>query len=90
MDFTFLFSIAAAVAVFVGLVLEAVKKTFELPPRYIPATSFALGIVVSLALQPFTDYTLYTMGVAGAIAGLSASGGFDLAKGLFVRKGDKK
>ncbi len=77
MDLTFLLVIAASIAVFVAAASEVVKRTTNLPTRYLPITSIVVGIFVAVIVSPY-DY--YTMVIAGAVAGLSACGLFDLTK----------
>ena len=86
MDLTTLFIIAAAITILVIAFIEMVKRTSNIPARFLPITSFVVGIFVAIIVTPFADYDYYTMVVAGAIAGLSACGLFDLTK---VAKDDK-
>lgn len=86
MDLTFLLVIAASIAIFVAAAIEVVKRTTNIPTRYLPITSIVVGIFVAIVITPFSEYDYYTMVVAGAVAGLSACGLFDLTK----IKGDKQ
>lgn len=86
MDLTTLFIIAAAITILVTAFIEVVKRTSNIPARFLPITSIVVGIFVAIIVTPFADYDYYTMVVAGAIAGLSACGLFDLTK---VAKEDK-
>lgn len=86
MDLTILFIIAASITILVTAFIEVFKRTTNIPTRFLPITSIVVGIFVSIIVTPFADYDYYTMVVAGAIAGLSACGLFDLTK---VTKGDK-
>ncbi|KGR89159.1 holin [Lysinibacillus odysseyi] len=87
MDLTFLLVIAASIAIFVAAAIEVVKRTTNLPTRYLPITSIVVGIFVAIIVTPFSEYDYYTMVVAGAVAGLSACGLFDLTK---ISKDDSK
>lgn len=80
MDLTFLLVIVASIAFFVAAAIEVVKRTTNVPTRYLPITSMVVGIFVGVIVTPFSDYDYYTMIVAGAVAGLSACGLFDLQK----------
>ena len=80
MNLTFLLVIAASIAVFVAAAIEVVKRTTNLPTRYLPITSIVVGIFVAIIVTPFGPYDYYTMAIAGAVAGLSACGLFDLTK----------
>ena len=86
MDLTTLFIIAASITILVTAFIEVVKRTSKIPARFLPITSIVVGIFVAVIVTPFADYDYYTMVVAGAIAGLSACGLFDLTK---VAKEDK-
>lgn len=87
MDFTTLFIIASAITILVTAFIEVVKRTSNIPARFLPITSIVVGIFVAVIVTPFADYDYYTMVVAGAIAGLSACGLFDLTK---VAKDERK
>jgi hypothetical protein len=66
------------VAIVIALV-ELVKATVVVPKNLVPLIGFIIGLIVALAAYPFTelpwDYRLW----AGAFAGLSATGLFELA-----------
>ena len=87
MDLTFLLVIAASIAVFVAAAIEVVKRTTNIPTRYLPITSIVVGIFVGVVVTPYSDYDYYSMIIAGAVAGLSACGLFDLTK---IKKDDGK
>ncbi|WP_347722501.1 hypothetical protein [Lysinibacillus capsici] len=61
-------------------VAEVLKKTFNLNTQYMPITSVVIGIFIGLVLWPLAEYPMYVMLMAGFIAGLTASGTFDLLK----------
>lgn len=86
MDLTTLLVIAASITILVTAFIEVVKRTSNIQARYLPITSIVVGIFVAVIVKPFANYDYYTMIIAGAIAGLSACGLFDLTK---VAKGDK-
>lgn len=80
MDLTILFVVALTIVTLIAAVAEVIKNTFNINARYMPMVSLIIGIVVGLILYPLSDYNAYIMAVAGGIAGLSASGAFDLLK----------
>ncbi|MER1999516.1 MAG: holin [Lysinibacillus sp.] len=82
------FIVAAAIVAIISAVTEVIKKTEKVSNRYMPIVSIAVGIFVGLALWPLTTYHWYLMTVAGVIAGLTASGTFDLAK--VIKQGGKQ
>lgn len=86
MDLTTLLVIAASITILVTAFIEVVKRTSNIPARFLPITSIVVGIFVAVIVTPFADYDYYTMIIAGAIAGMSACRLFDLTK---VAKGDK-
>lgn len=80
MDLTNIFMIAMVMVAIVLAVSEVLKKTFNLNTQYMPITSVVIGIFIGLVLWPLASYPLYVMLIAGFIAGLTASGTFDLLK----------
>lgn len=80
MDLTTLLVIAASITILVTAFIEVVKRTTNISARYLPITSIVVGIFVAVIVTPFANYDYYTMIIAGAIAGLSACGLFDLTK----------
>lgn len=80
MDLTNIFMIAMVMVAIVLAVAEVLKKTFNLNTQYMPITSVVIGIFIGLVLCPLSVYPVYVMLIAGFIAGLTASGTFDLLK----------
>ncbi|WDV05051.1 MULTISPECIES: holin [Lysinibacillus] len=80
MDLTNIFMIAMMMVAIVLAVSEILKKTFNLNTQYMPITSVVIGIFIGLVLWPLAEYPMYVMLMAGFIAGLTASGTFDLLK----------
>lgn len=76
---------AITISAFTMGVVELIKKTANVPSRFIPLVSVAVGIVVSLAvyfvpeLQAELSLTGHLTG--GFMVGLSASGLYSLATG---------
>lgn len=87
MDLTNLFYVAAAIVAIVISVVEVLKKTFNISKRFLPATSVVAGIFVAIIIWPLSSYSFYYMLVVGLIAGLAASGAFDLVKAT-TKKGE--
>ncbi|MFJ8100438.1 holin [Lysinibacillus sp. NPDC096212] len=80
MDLTNIFMIAMVMVAIVLAVAEVLKNTFKINTRYMPITSVVIGIFVGVICWPLSEYPLYMMLMAGFIAGLTASGTFDLLK----------
>ncbi|MFK5707096.1 hypothetical protein [Lysinibacillus boronitolerans] len=62
-------------------VVEVLKKTINLNTQNMPITSVVIGIFIGLVLWPLAEFPLYVMLISGFIAGLTASGTFDLIIG---------
>ena len=80
MDLTNIFMIAAIMVAIVLAVSEVLKNTFKINTQYMPITSVVIGIFIGLIFWPLAEYPMYVMLIAGFIAGLTASGTFDLLK----------
>lgn len=80
MDLTNIFMIAMVMVAIVLAVAEVLKRTFNINTQYMPITSVVIGIFVGVICWPLSEYPLYMMLMAGFIAGLTASGTFDLLK----------
>ena len=72
--------IAMVMVAIVLAVAEVLKKTFKINTQFMPITSVVIGIFIGLVFTPLSDYPVYVMFIAGFIAGLTASGTFDLLK----------
>ncbi|UQZ37689.1 holin [Paenibacillus sp. PK3_47] len=70
---------ASVLAVFVLALVQLVKNTVNLPRNLIPAIGVVIGLLVGAAAYPFTDMSLVLRLWAGGLAGLSATGLFELA-----------
>ncbi|SET16020.1 holin [Paenibacillus sp. NFR01] len=70
---------ASVLSVFVMALVQLVKTTFDLPRNIIPAIGLGIGLLVGAAAFPLTDLGLALRLWAGGIAGLSATGLFELA-----------
>ncbi|GAA5416265.1 hypothetical protein Pryu01_01297 [Paraliobacillus ryukyuensis] len=62
----------------VSSLVQLVKKTFPLPKNIIPMISFIVGIVIGAISYPFTSMELVLRLWAGGLAGLSATGLFEI------------
>ena len=58
--------------------VELVKKTVDFPKNYVPLVALIIGLVVGAIAYPFTSIELTERIWAGAFAGLSATGLFEL------------
>lgn len=71
---------ASALSVIVVALLNLVKSTVTLPKNLIPVIGLLLGLGAGAAAYIFTDLELAPRLWAGAFAGLSATGLFELVK----------
>lgn len=69
---------ATTLAVFVTALVQLVKISITIPKNAVPIVGFILGLGVGAASYPFTDLDLTLRLWAGGIAGLSATGLFEL------------
>ena len=69
-------------------VTELIKHSTNLPKNVVPIISFVVGLLVSALAYPFTALTLDLRLWAGGLAGLAATGLFELA--LNPRPGNTK
>ncbi|WP_404450569.1 holin [Virgibacillus necropolis] len=60
--------------------IELIKRTFNLKKNFIPLVSVSIGLLIGAMAYPFTDLDLVMRLWAGALAGLSGTGLFELAK----------
>ncbi|MBU5673266.1 holin [Paenibacillus brevis] len=69
---------ASVLAVFVLALVQLVKTTVNLPKNIIPLVGVVIGVMVGAAATPFTELDLSLRLWAGGLAGLSATGLFEL------------
>lgn len=69
---------ATVLAPIILALVQLVKKTFTIPNNLISLIAFAVGVLVGAAAAPFTDLDLVLRLWAGGLAGLSATGLFEL------------
>ncbi|MNP05570.1 Phage holin [compost metagenome] len=72
-------SFATVLAVFVMAVVQLVKNTINIPKNIIPLVGVVIGLLLGLAFYPFTDLEPVERLWGGGLAGLSATGLFELA-----------
>lgn len=70
---------ASVLAVFVLALVQLVKGMINVPKNIVPVIGLVVGLVVGAVAFPFTDLGLVLRLWAGGIAGLSATGLFELA-----------
>lgn len=70
---------ATVIAVFVLALVEGIKRTVNVRRNAVPAVGLVVGLFVGWAAFPFTDLDLTLRLWSGALAGLSATGLFELA-----------
>ncbi|MFD1176889.1 holin [Paenibacillus puldeungensis] len=76
---TNMLAFASVLSVFVLALVQLVKVTVEIPKNWIPFIGLVIGMLVGAAAYPFTDMALVLRLWAGGLAGLSATGLFELA-----------
>lgn len=57
---------------------ELAKRTVNLPKTYVPLIAFAVGLFVGFAASPFSDLEIVLRLWSGGLAGLAATGLFEL------------
>ncbi|KUP25897.1 holin [Paenibacillus sp. DMB5] len=70
---------ASVLAVFVLALVQLIKNNVNLPRKTIPIVGLAIGLLTGAAAYPFTDLDTILRLWAGGLAGLSATGLFELA-----------
>lgn len=69
---------ATILAPIILALVQLIKKTANIKNNYLSLTAFAVGIFVGAAAAPFTDLDIVLRLWAGGLAGLSATGLFEL------------
>lgn len=69
---------ASMLAVFVLALVQLVKKSIKLPRNAVPVVGFVIGLLTGVAAYPFTELDVVLRLWAGGLAGLSATGLFEL------------
>ncbi|MEK4351086.1 holin [Paenibacillus sp. FSL R5-0475] len=70
---------ASVLAVFVLAGVQFVKTSVNVPKNILPLIGLVIGLLVGAATYPFTELELVLRLWAGGLAGLSATGLFELA-----------
>ncbi|TCI25590.1 holin [Exiguobacterium sp. SH5S4] len=65
--------------VIVGL-NEVAKQSINIPKNLVPLVALFIGILVGIAAAPFTTVDIYVRIWAGAIAGLTSTGLYEVGK----------
>lgn len=60
--------------------VELAKQSVKFSKNFIPLVALVIGLVVGFAAEPFTELDLVLRLWAGGLAGLSATGLFELVK----------
>ncbi|SDM91795.1 Bacteriophage A118-like holin, Hol118 [Fictibacillus solisalsi] len=60
--------------------VQLLKRTFPIRKRFIPIISFFIGIFIGLFAYPFTDMTADFRIWSGGLAGLAATGLYEVGK----------
>ncbi len=79
---------ASTLSVMIFALVQLVKNSVTIPKNLIPVIGVAIGLGIGAVAYPFTDLDLTRRLWAGGLAGLSATGLFELA--IANRKGTTK
>jgi quinol-cytochrome oxidoreductase complex cytochrome b subunit len=69
---------ASILAVFVLALVQLVKNSFNIPRNAVPIIGLLIGLLIGAAAYPFTELDIVLRLWAGGLAGLSATGLFEL------------
>lgn len=72
-------SFASILAVFVMSLVQLVKTTLKINKNLVPVVGVVVGLLIGVVAYPFTDMDLVLRLWSGGLAGLSATGLFELA-----------
>ncbi|MEK3768498.1 holin [Paenibacillus sp. FSL R5-0887] len=78
-NLTNVLAFASVIAVFVLAGVQFVKKTFNVQNNLLPVIGLVIGLLIGVVAYPFTDLSLRLRLWSGGLAGLSATGFFELA-----------
>jgi len=79
---------ATVLSAFVLAFVQLVKTALNIPKNIVPLVGLGIGLIVGAAAFPFTDMNIVLRLWAGALAGLSATGLFEL--GFNKRNGNTR
>jgi hypothetical protein len=71
---------SSLLAPLVTALMELLKRTFPIPKKYIPISSFFVGLIVGILASPFTNMDVELRLWSGGIAGLAATGLYEIGK----------
>lgn len=71
---------SAILAPIITALVEMVKKAINVPVNFLPVIALLIGLLIGFAAQPFTDLDYVNRLWAGGLAGLAATGLFELVK----------
>jgi quinol-cytochrome oxidoreductase complex cytochrome b subunit len=69
---------ASILAVFVLALVQLVKNSINIPRNAVPIIGLLIGLLIGAAAYPFTELDIVLRLWAGGLAGLSATGLFEL------------
>lgn len=72
-------SFASILAVFVMSIVQLVKTALNINKNFVPVVGVLVGLLIGVVAYPFTDMDLVLRLWSGGLAGLSATGLFELA-----------
>lgn len=72
-------ALASVLAVFILALVQLIKNNINLPRNIIPFIGLGIGLLIGAAAYPFTNLELTLRLWSGGLAGLSATGLFELA-----------
>ena len=78
-NLTDVLAFASVLAVFVLALVQLVKASVNVPKNVLPLVGLVIGLIVGFLAYPFTDLELVLRLWSGGLAGLSATGLFELA-----------
>ncbi|MNR93700.1 Phage holin [compost metagenome] len=78
-NLTAVLAFASVLAVFVLAGVQLVKTTVNIKKNLLPVIGLVIGLVIGALAAPFTDLDITLRLWAGGLAGLSATGLFELA-----------
>lgn len=76
---TSVLAFSTVISVFVLAAVEGIKRTINVRRNALPAVGLVVGLMIGWLAFPFTELDLILRLWAGALAGLSATGLFELA-----------
>lgn len=71
---------AAILTPIITALVEMIKKATNIPINFIPVLALLVGLLIGFAAQPFTELDYVNRLWAGGLAGLAATGLFELVK----------